>query len=155
MGLGRALGAGVIGGAAGAALMWPLFEGAKRTGILEEAPPLRVVDEVAGAAAQATESGGPVARDDRTAAAVGSHVLYGVVAGAFYGLIQDELRLPAVVGPLYGLALWAVGYVGWLPAAGVLPQPWRQRAGDALTPVAAHLAYGVALGLVEQAVRRR
>jgi hypothetical protein len=59
-----------------------------------------------------------------------------------------------VAGPGFGLVLWAAGYLGWMPAAGVLPQPWRQRAGDALTPVAAHLVFGLALGLVEQAVRR-
>lgn len=64
--------------------------------------------------------------------------------------------MPAVgTGLGFGLLLWAAGYLGWLPAAGVLPQPWRQRAGDALTPAAAHVVYGLTLGLVERALRGR
>ena len=153
MGLGGALLGGIVGGTAGAALMLPVFEVAKRAGLLAESPPLRVVDRAAAAAAEATETGGPVEPADRVAAAVGSHLLYGAAAGAFYGLIQDELRLPpAVAGPAYGVLLWAAGYLGWMPAAGVLPQPWRQHAGDALVPVLAHLAYGLGLGIVDQAI---
>ena len=156
MGLRRAVLAGSVGGLAGAASMLPLFEGAKRAGILIETPPLRVVDEAAESAAEATEAGGPVEAGDRVAAAVGSHLLYGVAAGAFYGLLQDELKLPGLVaGPIYWMVLWAAGYLGWMPAAGVMPQPWRQRTGDALTPVVAHLAYGVALGSVERAIGHR
>ena len=156
MGLGRALAGGIVGGAAGAALMLPLFEGAKRAGLLAESPPNRVIDQAAAAAAKATEAGGRVDEGERQAVAVGSHLLYGAAAGTFYGLVQAAAALPAAVaGPGFGLVLWAAGYLGWMPAAGVLPQPWRQRAGDALTPVVAHLVYGLALGLVERAVRRR
>ncbi len=154
MGLGRALVGGVLGGTAGAALMLPLFEGAKRAGLLAEAPPVRVVDRAADAAETTAVDGGIETRE-REGLAVGGHLLYGAGAGALYGLAQDELELPAVAaGVAYGLALWAAGYLGWLPAAGVLPQPWRQHPGDALTPVAAHLVYGLALGAVERLVRR-
>ena len=154
MGLGRALVGGVLGGTAGAALMLPLFEGAKRAGMLTEAPPVRVVDQAADAA-ETTAVDGQIEKGEREGVAVGSHLLYGAVAGALYGLAQDELALPTVpAGAAYGLALWAVGYLGWMPAAGVLPQPWRQQPGDALTPVAAHLVYGLALGAVERMVRR-
>lgn len=156
MGLGRALVGGMVGGTVGAALMLPLFEGAKRLGLLQETPPLRVADRAATAAAEATEAGGPLAEGEREAAATGGHLLYGAAAGALYGLVQDELGLPAAVtGSAYGLLLWAAGYLGWMPAAGVLPRPWRQQAGDALVPVAAHVVYGLGLGLVERAVRRR
>ena len=98
---------------------------------------------------------GEVPPDTRAAAAAGSHLAYGAAAGAVYGLAQEGLGLPAAgAGVGFGLLLWVAGYLGWLPATGVLPQPWRQRAGDALTPVAAHVVYGLALGLVERAVRR-
>ena len=154
MGLGRALVGGVLGGTAGAALMLPLFEGAKRAGVLTEAPPVRVVDRAADAAETTAVDGG-IEQGEREGLAVGGHLLYGAAAGALYGLVQEELELPAVAaGVAYGLVLWAAGYLGWLPAAGVLPQPWRQHPGDALTPVAAHLVYGLALGAVERLVRR-
>ena len=155
MGPGRAVVGGLVGGAVGSALMWPVYKGAKAARLLQEAPPLRVVDRAAEAAAEATEAGGPVGEGEREAAAFGSHFLYGAAAGALYGLIQDELALPPVpAGVGYGLVLWVTGYVGWLPAARILPEPWRQRAGDALVPVAAHVVYGLGLGLVERAVRR-
>jgi uncharacterized membrane protein YagU involved in acid resistance len=155
MGLGRAIVGGVAGGTVGAALMLPLFEGAKRAGLVPETPPKRVVDRAAETAAEATEAGGPVEEGERTAAAAGSHLLYGAAAGALYGLIQDELRLPAALaGPVYGLVVWAAGYLGWMPASGVLPQPWRQQAGEALVPVVAHVVYGATLGAVERVIRR-
>ena len=155
MGLGRALVGGVVGGAVGAVLMWPLYEASKRAGLLRESPPIRVADRAAETAVEATETGGPVGEGAREAAAAGGHLLYGAAAGALYGLLQDELELPAIAaGVGYGLALWAVGYLGWLPAARILPEPWRQRAGDALVPIAAHAVYGLGLGLVERTVRR-
>ena len=155
MGLGRALVGGVVGGAVGSALMWPIYEGAKRAGLLQESPPIRVADRAAQTVAEATEGGGLVEEGEREAAVASVHLLYGAAAGALYGLLQDELELPAVAaGVGYGFALWAVGYVGWMPAARILPEPWRQRAGDALVPVAAHAVYGLGLGLVERAVRR-
>jgi uncharacterized membrane protein YagU involved in acid resistance len=156
MGLARSIAAGAVGGAAGAALMVPLYEGAKRIGLLLESPPVRVVDRAAEQAAEATEAGGPVEPDERFAAAVGSHLLYGAAAGVVYSLTQDELELPtAVAAPAYGLLLWVAGYVGWMPALGILPRPWRQRTGDALVPVVAHLVFALGLGLGDAALRRR
>ena len=154
MGAWRALAGGGVGGAVGSALMLPVFETAKRAGLLRETPPRRVVQHAA------AETGGAIGAEgtsepEETGAMVASHLLYGAAAGACYGLVQGKFDLPApVTGPAFGLLLWAAGYVGWLPAAGVLPQPWRQHPGAAITPVAAHLVYGLALGIVERGLRR-
>ena len=154
MKLRQALAVGALGGTAGAALMLPLFEGAKRIGLLREAPPVRVVERAA-EAARASGQAEPLSKREQLGTAWSSHLLYGAAASACYGLVQKELDLPALVaGPTYGLLLWAAGYLGWIPAAGVLPQPWRQRTGDALTPVAAHLVYGLTLGLIERRLRQ-
>ena len=153
MGLGRGVVGGLLGGGVGAGLMVPLFAGAKRAGVLTEAPPVRVVDRAADAA-ETTAGEARIEQGEREGLAVGSHLLYGAAAGAVYGLVQDELALPAVAaGTAYGLVLWAAGYLGWMPAAGVLPRPWRQHPGDALVPVAAHVVYGLALAAVERVVR--
>ncbi|MDQ3043724.1 MAG: DUF1440 domain-containing protein [Chloroflexota bacterium] len=154
MSLGRALTAGVVGGIAGSVAMLPLFGGAKWAGITQEMAPYRVVDRAAAVAAQSTEAGGQVEREQRTVAMATSHTLYGVMGGVFYALIQEELELPTIIaGPAFGLAMWAAGYLGWLPATGVLPEPWDQETGDALTPLAANVIYGLTLGVVERQIR--
>lgn len=153
MGWSWAAATGAVGGVVGAGLMLPLFRGAELMGLLPKAPPRRVIDRVA-----ASLGKGPAARQDdeeRTAAAVAAHLLYGGAAGAVYGTIAAKLSAPPPAsGVAYGLVLWAAGYLGWLPAAGVLPPPWRQRPGGALTPLVAHAVYGLALGLVTRALRR-
>ena len=157
MALGRAVAGGAVGGAVGAALMLPVFVGAKRAGLLRELPPNRVVDRATDAAARETGGAAPVPEDEpaRAGAMIGSHVFYGAAAGGGYGALRFALGLPGgLAGPAFGLLLWAIGYVGWLPAAGILPRPWDQDAGDAWSPVAAHLVYGLALGLVEERTRR-
>ena len=44
-----------------------------------------------------------------------SHFGYGAAAGALHAPITGLRLHPFVEGPLYGLALWAVSYLGWLP----------------------------------------
>lgn len=156
MGFGRGLVGGAVGGVVGAVLMLPLFGAATRLGLLPEPPPERVVDRAEDAASEAAGAPTLAPRPGRTPAVVASHLLYGAVAGAGYGVVRRELGLPgAVAGPAYGLAVWAAGYVGWLPAAGILPVPWRQPPATALVPVVAHLVYGLTLGLVEPRIGRR
>ena len=146
----RGIVAGAVAGAGAAALMLPLFVGAERAGILSQEPPARVVDR---ATAEADVAPAP---EERTGAMVGSHLLYGAGAGAIYGALAARAPLPAATaGTGFGLVVWAAGYLGWLPAAGIWPRPWRQPAGDALVPVAAHLVYGLALGIGERALRPR
>jgi hypothetical protein len=40
-------------------------------------------------------------------------------------------------------ALGAAGYLGWLPALGLMPPVWEQEAPQAVVPAAEHLVYGV------------
>jgi hypothetical protein len=154
MTLGRAVTGGVIGGATGAALMLPVFAMAKQIGILRPMPPTRVVAHAAETAATATELGGS-RQDADGATTISSHLLYGTAAGALYGLLQDETDIsPVIGGPSYGVLLWATGYLGWIPAAGILPWPWRQQPGAVAVPLLAHLVYGLTLGFTHQWVRR-
>ena len=156
MGLERALLAGSVGGTVGSVLMWGLFTTATRVGWLSERPPERVIDRATAAVEDATEAAEPVEPAERTTAAVSSHLLFGAGAGAFYGLVQDKLDLPPLLtGVAYGFAIWIAAYVGVLPAARILPEPWRQRPGDALVPVAAHAIFGLSLGVIEPRISRR
>ena len=145
----RGIVGGALAGVGAAALMMPLFVGAERAGLLSKPPPARVVDRAAAEAGVAPDP------EERAGATVAGHLVYGATAGGVYGALAAPMSLPAAVaGPGFGLALWAVGYLGWLPAARIWPRPWRQPAGDALVPIAAHVVYGLALGLGERALRR-
>lgn len=76
-----------------------------------------------------------------------SHFGYGTTLGAGYILLASWLSLDSVLsGLLYGLGVWAMSYLGWLPAFRVLPPatefpPERRR-----MIVIAHLVWGAALG---------
>jgi hypothetical protein len=69
---------------------------------------------------------------------------YGLTFGTLYAAVRPRGGSPLADGLLLGLVCWAAGYLGWLPAVGLMPPVWRQKAPQALAPVADHLAYGVA-----------
>jgi hypothetical protein len=74
------------------------------------------------------ESALPVARraqvppKGKTAAEKGLQLGYGATFGMLYGLAAGA-GSPLVAGAVLGLATWAVGCLGWLPATGLMPPP--------------------------------
>ncbi len=85
-----------------------------------------------------------------------SHFGYGATAGAAYPALEEKLPgTPAARGAVLGLGVWAVSYLGWLPAAGVLPSATRWPAGRNFMMIAAHVVWGVATGLVYDQLQRR
>jgi hypothetical protein len=72
------------------------------------------------------------------------HLAYGALAGAAYGLLRPGGGNPFRDGLLLGSGVWAVGYLGWLPRAGLLAPPTEQRPQQLLRPLAEHLIYGIA-----------
>ena len=79
---------------------------------------------------------------------IGAQVLalgYGLMAGALYGIIRkpQSSREPVLEGSAFGLVVWAAGYLGWLPAARLMPPVTRQRAAAIAGPVVQHLVFGV------------
>ena len=96
-------------------------------------PPREITEIIATSQAKASET---VARTGTIAA----HFAYGAAAGLIYG----SLLRPAAVrsGAAYGVAVWAVSYLGWLPAARILKpaveHPFRRN----LLMIAAHLVWG-------------
>lgn len=108
-------------------------------------PPRQVtarVGERAGVWHEMSESG-------RKAATLAAHFGYGAAAGALYGLVAPALPLPpALRGAGYGLTVWAGSYLGLLPAAGLFPPAPQEPAGRNALMIAAHLVWGLALGLL-------
>jgi uncharacterized membrane protein YagU involved in acid resistance len=77
------------------------------------------------------------------------HFGFGTGAGAAYGAVAPHLPLgPAANGVAYGLAVWAGSYLGWLPAAGVLPPATEEPAGKNAVMILAHVVWGAALGVL-------
>lgn len=73
------------------------------------------------------------------------HFLYGTVAGAVYGVIQGRIRMSHAfipAGVVFGLSLWAIGFGGWAPVAGLYPPPAEDDKRTLGTELAAHLLYG-------------
>jgi hypothetical protein len=69
---------------------------------------------------------------------------YGVSFGALYAGLRPRVHMPIVDGFLLGVAAWAAGYLGWLPALGLMPPVWKHKPKAAAAQIAEHAAYGLA-----------
>jgi uncharacterized membrane protein YagU involved in acid resistance len=116
-------------------------------------PPRRVVqrgEELAGDPNALTER-----EEDRVTMV--THYGYGSAAGAVYALLRARVMPPgagALAGAAYGLAVWAVGYAGWLPLAGIRQSTVRDRPRRWLNPILSHLAFGISVAVMHRALRR-
>ncbi|MEX2141367.1 MAG: DUF6789 family protein [Pirellulales bacterium] len=85
-----------------------------------------------------------------------AHFGYGATTGAIYGLVAERVRAPAALkGAAYGLGIWAASYLGWLPAAGILPPATRQSRRRNVSLVAAHVIWGATTGLAVDRLSHR
>ncbi|HZU38004.1 MAG TPA: DUF1440 domain-containing protein, partial [Gemmataceae bacterium] len=93
--------------------------------------------------------------DQHRTAALFAHFGYGASMGAGYGILGRHLRLPAAVrGILYGLAVYAVSYHGYLPALRILRPIAQHPPGRRVSLIAAHVVWGLATALLTVAMGR-
>jgi hypothetical protein len=64
-------------------------------------------------------------------------------------------RTPFAAGSLLRLATWAVGYLGWLPATGLMPPVHRQEPARVAGPIATHVGFGIATASAFRSLSRR
>ncbi|HZV33532.1 MAG TPA: hypothetical protein VFB72_03070 [Verrucomicrobiae bacterium] len=69
---------------------------------------------------------------------------YGMTFGALYSLLHPRGGGAIRDGIALGLLNWAVGFLGWLPASGVMPPVWEHESKQIALPMAQHAAYGAA-----------
>ncbi len=69
---------------------------------------------------------------------------YGLAFGALYGALRPAGGSPLRDGLILGMVNWTMGYMGWLPALGLMPPVWRQKPAQVVTPAAEHVVYGMA-----------
>jgi uncharacterized membrane protein YagU involved in acid resistance len=103
-------------------------------------PPRLITEDVAERA-----GADPVMHDTAlTGATLAAHFGYGAATGALFPFIVRRYPL-ALVGPAYGLAVWAASYLGWIPALRILPPATRHPGERNALMLMAHVVWGAAL----------
>jgi hypothetical protein len=83
-----------------------------------------------------------------------AHFGFGAAAGAVYGLLVPRRpSSPVLSGVAFGLGVWAVSYLAALPALRLFRPPESQTAGQVGMLIAAHVAWGAALGVLTEETR--
>ncbi|MFN3650485.1 MAG: DUF1440 domain-containing protein [Armatimonadota bacterium] len=108
----------------------------------EPLPPEEITQELA-----ARSGAGELPEPALNAATVAAHFAYGAAAGGVYGALSPEARRrPVATGIGFGLAVWTVSYLGWLPAGGILEPATRQPASENALMIASHVVWGAITG---------
>lgn len=93
-------------------------------------PPREIVDRL---------GGGEGERDARVMTML-AHFGFGAAVGALYAATP----LRRLGGVAYGLGVWTASYLGWIPAARILPPATRHPMDRNLLMVAVHVIWGIA-----------
>lgn len=141
--------AGAAAGAAGTVAMLPLHMGVERwlpalTAPIRKDPGEFMLEQIAQRFPGHMVIPDAVARPAAQGLALGYGVAFGVLGGVLIGRPRDIV----VPGVALGLAAWAAGYLGWLPAAGLMPPVTQQRPEQVATPIVEHVVYGIVAAAV-------
>jgi uncharacterized membrane protein YagU involved in acid resistance len=146
--------AGGIGGLVAAVPMtafWAVAAGRLPKEEWRALPPRQIVRRLS----RKTEAERFLDRDQEVALTWASHFGYAAATGALWGLLARRAPLDSVPGGVaFGLGIWAVSYLGWLPVAGLMPPVTRQSSGRNALMIAAHVIFGGTLAAVGGIVRR-
>jgi hypothetical protein len=82
------------------------------------------------------------------------HLGYGMTSGAVYAALRARRGSPVFDGALLGLGVWAAGYLGWLPATGLMPGVHRQEPQQVAVPIVQHALFGVAVAAAYDGLMR-
>lgn len=115
-------------------------------------PPLAITSEIAQRTGVETAQRGAGLK----VATIASHFGFGAAAGSLYGPVEARLRGDrTLIGVGYGLAVWALSYLGWIPALRILPPATQHSAQRNVMMILAHVAWGAALAATYGRLRRR
>lgn len=117
-----------------------------------ELPPRQITGRVAEGLGRADRSMPEYAL---TWSSLAAHFGYGALTGALYPLVARRVGPGPVPGALYGIAVWAASYMGWVPAAGILQPATRQPAPRRRLMLTAHLVWGATTALVSSRLLHR
>jgi hypothetical protein len=73
-----------------------------------------------------------------------AHFAYGADGGILYSLLARRIPLNTILkGFLFGTGFWALGYLGWIPAAGLLRPATEHPTQRALLMLLSNALYGI------------
>ena len=119
--------AGAAAGVAGTVVMSAFMAAAHRAGALGEPPPKKLVRRTINRLGFGTPSPVPLG-----VATVLAHLGFGASMGALFGALPSSSSIPVLRsvasspvsrGALFGFAVWATSYAGWIPKLGLMPPP--------------------------------
>jgi hypothetical protein len=88
-----------------------------------------------------------ISEDTIAACSLAAHAAYGAAAGSVFTLSGVHQHRPVVRGMMWGLVVWSISYLGWLPMAGILKpaiiHPMRRN----MLMIIVHLVWGGGTGL--------
>jgi uncharacterized membrane protein YagU involved in acid resistance len=94
-------------------------------------------------------------RDERALTWI-AHLGFATTTGGIWGALAKELRLESPLGGIaYGLAVWSMSYLGWLPASGLMRPATRQSSGRNVLMISAHVVWGATLATVGKITREQ
>jgi len=84
-----------------------------------------------------------------------AHHGYGTSMGAVYGMVEPHCRSapPVVSGMSFGFVVWALSYLGWLPAMGMDASATREPLQRNALMIVSHLIWGGTTGLLTAATQ--
>jgi uncharacterized membrane protein YagU involved in acid resistance len=86
---------------------------------------------------------------ERRDLALAAHFLYGALTGAAYAPLASGTTGDAVRrGTAYGLAVWALSYIGWIPLCGILRPATEHPVRRDLLMLGAHAVWGLSTALL-------
>lgn len=143
---------GALGGAAGTFLMQ---KGMGLVGKLpEDYKPSQMKGDPAEYVVAKAESiaGRAIPLEHRDKAKQSTSWIYGVGWGVLLGALAPavDFRSPGralAAGAVFGAGVWAAGYAGWLPKAGLVDPIGQQSAKRSIAPILSHVVYGVVCAL--------
>ena len=80
---------------------------------------------------------------------------YGITASLAFALARRRSVQIHTDGVLFGIAVWAVGYLGWLPRLRLMPPVTRQEPAQVMGPLVQHVLFGMIVAGAIRAGRHR
>lgn len=120
---------GIVAGLAGTAVIQAM-QAAGQKAVPEEMPPIKqhpgefMVEQAEELLSPQTRERIPQTLEKASAQVLGFG--YGLTFAVLYELLHRKETNLIMEGTALGLATWAAGYLGWLPATGLMPRVTRQ-----------------------------